>query len=111
VNFRTRPDPCFGVSTMHFPTIWKAADVEDLDQYLGGLTPELRPEWVLGYNEPNFAYGGTTIKHSLGKIVLGISMYPIHYIELIRKHGQHHLPTRRCHSLEKSNRGQEQIWV
>jgi hypothetical protein len=31
-----------------------------LDNYLGGLSPNQRPEWVLGYNEPNFAYGGNT---------------------------------------------------
>lgn len=48
---------------MHFPTIWKAGDIPDLDSYLGSLAPNDRPEWVLGFNEPNYAYGGD--KHNI----------------------------------------------
>ena len=44
---------------MHFPTIWKASYVTELETYLASLAAKDRPEWVLGYNEPNYQYGGS----------------------------------------------------
>jgi len=54
------PGACVNVSKMHYPSLYKPADIPDLEKYLAHLAPKDRPEWVLGFNEPNFAYGGKT---------------------------------------------------